>query len=124
MRIAVEPPSAPSGIITVRLDDEAAARRAGCAPTRTCGTAGSTGKSSPWSVMRPPSIPHSGRTAVTRPRDEARVAPTSRLVVEFDIPVEVVAPRLGRLRQLDRDANRRRLVGTLGGANEMHASLL
>src|SRR5262245_63566399 len=112
MRTAAVPPSAPSGISTVRRPGDAAARCARCAPTRTCGTDGSTGKPSPSSVTRPPSIAHSGRTEVTRPPDDARGGPTSALgslvfvVFELDVPVEVVAPRLRRVPQPDRDADR------------------
>src|SRR5258707_7964331 len=104
-------------MMTVSAVDEAEASRAGCAPTRACGATGSTGKPSPSSVTRPPSIPHSGRTDVTRPK-------VSAFVVQLDVPVEVVAPRVGSIAQPDGDADRGRLVGTLRDANEVHAGLL
>src|SRR5205814_1608638 len=49
---------------------------------------------------------------------------TSAFVVELDVPVEVVAPRVGRVAEPNRDANGGRLVGTSRDANEMHAGLL
>src|SRR3954469_8026130 len=109
---------------TVGLVDDAAARRARSAPTRTCGTEGSTGNPSPSSVMRPPSTAQSGRTEVTRPPVGARDGPTSRLGVALAVPVEALEPAVGCLRELDRDADRGRLVGTLRDANEMQAGLL
>src|SRR5436190_709558 len=154
MRTDVGPPSRPSGTISVSAEDEAAARRAGCVPRRTCGTTGSIGNPSPSSVTRPPSIAHSGRTEVIRPTMIVRGTSPRRtplharsrgprtprrargsfagahsrrdlaLVVELDVPVEVIAPRFRRVAQPDGDADGGGLVGTPRHADEVHAGLL
>ena len=36
-----------------------------------------------------------------------------RIVVEFDVPVQVIAPALRRVTEADGDANRRRVIGPL-----------
>src|SRR5258708_36327408 len=118
MRTDVDPPSSPSGMITASAVVDAEASRAGCAPTRTCGATGSMGNPSPSSVTRPPSIPHSGRTDVTRPTTP------SAFVVELDVPVEVVAPRFGSASQPDGDPDGWGFVRTSRHADEMHAGLL
>src|SRR5947207_15509073 len=106
--MAVDPPSRPLGTSTVSDDEDAQASLADSAPTRTCGTAGLTGKSSPSSVTRPPSIAHSGRTDVRRPMRSLADARSHVCVVfvELDVPVEVIAPRFRSLGHLDRDADR------------------
>src|SRR5262249_8598053 len=121
IRTAVDPPSRPSGIITVSRPGDAAARCARAAPTRTCGTMGSTGKPSPSSVTRPPSIAQSGRTEVTRPT--SALAVFAFVVFQLDVPVEVVAPGVRGVAQSNRDADGGRLVRTFRSANEMHAGL-
>src|SRR5690606_18953045 len=45
-------------------------------------------------------------------------------VIQLDVPVHVVAPALGRVPETERDADGRRLLGTLRRANERHARLL
>src|SRR5262245_23712078 len=120
--MAVCPPSSPSGTSTVSEVGEALASRAGSGPRRTCGTPASTGKPSPSSVTRPPSIAQSGRTDVSRPMNLRSLV--VGFCVELDVPVEIIAPRLRRVAQSDRDADRGRLVGSLGNADEMHTGLL
>src|SRR5258708_21874252 len=118
MRTDVDPPSSPSGMITASAVVDAEASRAGCAPTRTCGATGSMGNPSPSSVTRPPSIPHNGRTDVTRPNG------TLAFVVELDVPVEVIAPRFGSVSQPYGDPDGWGFVRTSRHADEVHAGLL
>src|SRR5262252_6726190 len=42
-------------------------------------------------------------------------------VVEFDVPVEIVAPAIGRVAEADRDADGRRRFGALRHPQQMHA---
>src|SRR5258708_25580502 len=118
MRRDVDPPASPSGMITASAVADAEASRAACAPTRTCGATGSIGNPSPSSVTRPRSIPHSGRTDVTRPN-----GPLAS-VVELDVPVEVSAPRLGSVSQPDGNPDGWGFVRTSRHADEVHAGLL
>src|SRR5258708_23627205 len=118
MRRDVDPPASPSGMRRARAVADAEASCADCAPTRTCGATGSIGNPSPSSVTRPPSIPHSGRTDVTRPNG------TLAFVGELDVPVEVIAPRFGSVSQPDGDPDGWGFVRTSRHADEMHAGLL
>ena len=59
-------------------------------------------------------------------RLEAGQAPATRLsvVVQFEVPVQVVAPALGRAAQADRDADRRRRHRPPRRADQPHARLV
>src|SRR5580765_8368978 len=116
--IGVAPPSSPLGTMTPNAVGDACTTRAGTPPKWTAGTRGrSSGKPVPWMVMRPPSIAQAGRTAVTR-EDISELC-----VVQFDVPVEIVAPALWSVPQADGDTDGRRRVRTLRRAQQMHISL-
>src|SRR5262245_139753 len=66
-------------------------------------------------VARPFSGP---RTRGRKPR-----ATIPYTIVEFDVPVQVIAPAFGSVPQSDRDADRRRRVGALGHPQQTHARL-
>ena len=106
-------------------DDQRGRRRAATdapadAPTRTCGERRVDGKAvaferDPAALDRPERADRRQSVRVDVSRGHAlhgaRRAARQRLV-ELDVPVEVVAPALGRVPEPERDADRRRLVGT------------
>src|SRR4051794_4169985 len=46
------------------------------------------------------------------------------IFVELDVPVDVIAPTVGRVANAERDADGRRLVGPAWVTDQMHARLL
>src|SRR5262245_59054134 len=105
----MRPPSAAGGTMnrSDRLED--AVTRALCGPTNTRGGPSEpNGRSVPSTSTRPPGTAQRGvmaeRTCVT----DAVYDTSGVVVVELDVPVDVVAPALGRFRQAERDVDGRR----------------
>src|SRR5215472_2918648 len=61
------------------------------------------------------------RRIVSRPTDDRRLLTDDLGVVQFDVPVEIVAPALGGVAKTDRDADGRRRFGALRHPQETHA---
>src|SRR5262252_3178224 len=116
-------PVGPSGTRKPRdlreADTTRASEGAGCDAELTVTRGGpsiETGNPSPRMTTRLPGTAQPGSIAV--------MTGTGLVVVEFDVPVDVIAPAFGRVPEAEGNADGRRLVRTPRMANEPHAGLL
>ena len=120
----VSPPSRPDGTTTAMRSGAANAMRAGTPPIVTRSQVDSGwGNPSPRSHSRPPSMTRTGSRLVSTGTKRRCVASQLASSSQFEVPVEVVAPALGRAAQSDRDADRRRRHRPPRRAHQAHARL-
>src|SRR5438067_3201117 len=70
-------------------------------------------------ATRPPSTAHSGLMPDIAVLVEGPTIPSA--ILEFGVPVQIVAPAVWRVAQTDRDADGRHRLRSLGPLHEMHA---
>src|SRR5437660_11681746 len=73
-------------------------------------------------ATRPPSTAHSGLMPDIAVFVEGPTNPSA--ILEFGVPVQIVAPAVWRVAQTDRDADGRHRLGTLGPLHQMQAGLV
>src|ERR1700683_2282078 len=124
VKVTRDGPADPSGTTTRIVSEDAETTRAGTgsfpgagssASMATAGTAASvTGNPWPRIVTRPPGTTQRGSIAVM-------TGGTELVVVELDVPVDVVSPALGCVAQAKGNSSGGRLVGTARAADQAHA---